>query len=102
MAQSEPLVERIMAYSVGVSYPAINASDIGRFAIPLPPLDEQLAISAFLDRETARIDQLIAGLDVHEIASGIMARMARLLKEYRSALITAAVTGQIDVRGLVQ
>jgi type I restriction enzyme S subunit len=65
---------------------------------PLPPLDEQRAIAAFLDRETAKIDGLIAGIASTDLASGAMARMARLLNEFRSALITAAVTGQIDVR----
>jgi type I restriction enzyme, S subunit len=68
-----------------------------RFPIPVPPLNEQRAIAAFLDRETARIDELIAGIAISEGASGMMAKMAGLMKEYRSALITAAVTGQIDV-----
>ncbi len=54
----------------------------------IPPRDEQTAIAAALDRETARIDALIA-----------KARYSiTLLKERRSALITAAVTGQIDLR----
>lgn len=60
LIQSDVFVQRIMAHSVGVSYPAINASDMGKFAIPVPPLDEQRAIAAFLDRETAKIDELIA------------------------------------------
>ena len=57
--------------------------------IPLAPLDEQRAIADFLDRETAKIDGLIAKVDT---------ATARL-REYRAALITAAVTGQVDVRG---
>lgn len=60
LAQSEPFVHAIVAHSVGVSYPAINASDIGRFYIPLPPITEQNSIAAFLDQETACIDTLIA------------------------------------------
>ena len=60
LVQSPVLVDRIVAYSVGVSYPAINPSDLGRLCIPIPPPDEQRAIAAFLDRETARIDALIA------------------------------------------
>jgi type I restriction enzyme S subunit len=86
LAQSEPLVERIMAHSVGVSYPAINASEIGRFTIPLPPLDEQRAIAAFLDRETAKIDELIAKKQ----------RLIELLKEKRQAVISRAVTKGLD------
>ncbi len=60
LAQCEAFVERIMAHSVGVSYPGINASEIGTFTVPLPPLDEQRAIARFLDHETAKIDELIA------------------------------------------
>ena len=58
---------------------------------PFPPSDEQSAIATFLDLETAKIDALIAEQN----------RLIRLLQERRSALISAAVTGQIDVRGLV-
>ena len=60
-----------------------------RFAFP--PLPEQLAIVAFLDRETARIDTLTTEAQ----------RAIDLLRERRSALISAAVTGQIDVRNAV-
>ena len=56
--------------------------------VPLPPLSEERAIAAFLDRETARIDALIA--KVREAIDR--------LKELRTALISAAVTGKIDVR----
>ena len=55
---------------------------------PLPPLPEQRAIAAFLDRETAQIDALVA--KVREAIDR--------LKELRTALISAAVTGKIDVR----
>ena len=54
----------------------------------IPPAPEQAAIVAALDRETARIDTLISATE-HSIT---------LLKERRSTLITAAVTGQIDLR----
>jgi len=52
------------------------------FRTPLPPLDEQRAIAAFLDRETARIDALIA----------TKRRFLVLLAEKRAALISRAVT----------
>lgn len=55
---------------------------------PLPPEPEQRAIAAFLDRETAKLDALVA-----KVREGI-----EKLKEYRTALISAAVTGKIDVR----
>jgi len=59
--------------------------------IPLPPLAEQQAIAVFLDRECARIDALI----------GKAEQAIVLLRERRSALIAAAVTGQIRVDGVV-
>lgn len=68
--------------SVGISYPAINASDLGDIRIPLPPLLEQRAIADFLDRETARLDALVAAKE----------RWLELLAEKRRALITRAVT----------
>lgn len=57
--------------------------------VPCPPLREQQAIADYLDRETVRIDQMVAKVE---------AAIERL-QEYRAALITAAVTGKIDVRG---
>ncbi len=56
----------------------------------LPPLPEQRAIAEQLDRELQRIRRLIARTETS----------IELLSERRSALITAAVTGKIDVRGL--
>ena len=82
VVQSDAFVERVVAYSVGVSYPAINPSDLVALGIPVPPLNEQRAIAAFLDRETARIDELIAKKQ----------RLIELLAEKRTALISHAVT----------
>ena len=56
----------------------------------LPPFREQEAIADFLDRETTKIDQMVAKIEA----------VIDRLQEYRSALITAAVTGKIDVRTL--
>ena len=81
-------VEEIVACSTGVSYPAINASKIRDLPIPLPLLNEQRAIAAFLQEEIAAID--------HSAAS--IATAVDRLREHRTALITAAVTGKIDVR----
>jgi len=75
-------IETVVSRSVGVSYPAINASEIGLISIPLPPLLEQQAIAAFLDRETGRIDTLIAKKK----------NLLTLLAEQRTALISRAVT----------
>lgn len=58
--------------------------------IALPPREEQTAIATFLDQETTKIDTLVT-----EARTAIT-----LLQERRTALISAAVTGQIDVRWL--
>ncbi|PAT33827.1 restriction endonuclease subunit S [Vandammella animalimorsus] len=68
--------------STGVSYPAINASDLGEIKISLPDIHSQRRIANYLDRETARIDRLIAEKE----------RMLALLEEKRSALISRLVT----------
>ena len=86
--QSEYMVNSIMSNSVGVSYPAINATDLVRLPVILFPIDEQREIVSFLKKETQKIDQM------SEATKGIIAK----LQEYRSALITQAVTGKIDVR----
>ena len=61
------------------------------FQFPQPPIAEQKAIASFLELETAKLDALTA-----EAQTAIT-----LLQERRTALISAAVTGKIDVRGLV-
>ncbi len=65
-----------------------TAEKLGNTEIVLPSPSEQRAIAAFLDRETQRIDALVEKVE----------RSIELLKEYRTALISAAVTGKIDVR----
>jgi type I restriction enzyme S subunit len=81
-------IESVVANSVGVSYPAIDASKMSCFLIATPGIEEQQGIAAFLDRETAKIDALVA--KIHEAIDR--------LKEYRTTLISAAVTGKIDVQ----
>ena len=75
-------VDTIVARSMGVSYPAVNASDIGMIPVPLPPVDEQRAIADFLDRETAKIDALVAKKKT----------LVERLKEKRTSLISSTVT----------
>lgn len=70
--------------------PQINNKHIYPARFPHPPRAEQEAIVAFLDEATAQIDRLIRNADE------AISRLA----EYRQALITSAVTGKIDVRGL--
>ncbi|MCP4220177.1 MAG: hypothetical protein GY765_36435 [bacterium] len=64
---------------------------VKEFRLAFPPLSEQQAIAAFLDRETAKIDALISKANT----------FIDKIKEYRTALISAAVTGKIDLRETV-
>ncbi len=86
VVQSEQFVQAVQAYSEGVGYPAINPVQLGRLAVWIPKLDEQHSIAAFLDRETAKIDALVAKKE----------RLIVLLQEKRAALITHAVTKGLD------
>ena len=61
---------------------------LNNFEVPIPPLEEQAAIVDEANRQTANLDFLIAET----------IRSIDLLKEQRTALISAAVTGKIDVR----
>ena len=74
---------------VGSTFKRINVDDIRNFAITLPPPNEQPTIVEYLANKLERYDSLIA------IAENAM----ELLRERRTALISAAVTGKIDVRG---
>jgi type I restriction enzyme S subunit len=70
----------------------LTGEQLRKYRFPKPPLEEQIAISHYLDTEMTKLDRLGT-----EIRSQLV-----LLRERRSALITAAVTGQIDVRGAIQ
>ena len=83
---AEGFVSDVIARSVGVSYPAINASELARLPIPLPTAPEQTAIATFLDRETAKIDALVAEQE----------KLIALLQEKRQAVISHAVTKGLD------
>jgi type I restriction enzyme S subunit len=81
VAQWEPLMLR-------AAQPHLNAEELASTLICCPPEYEQRRIAAHIARETDRLTELCQR--EKELTS--------LLLEYRSALITAAVTGQIDVR----
>ena len=68
--------------------PSISEGDQGILPFFVPPLQEQHAIAEFIDRETTIIDALVVNAET----------AIERLQEYRTALITAAVTGQVDVR----
>jgi type I restriction enzyme S subunit len=72
----------------GSTYDAVSSSEVSCLLIPLPSIKEQRTLASFLDRETANIDALVAKIQ----------EAIDRLKEYRTALISAAVTGKIDVQ----
>lgn len=80
--------QELQAIGKGAIQQYLSREEFSHLKIASPPLPEQHAIAAFLDRETARIDGII------EKINGSIEK----LNEYRSALISAAVTGKIDVR----
>lgn len=73
---------------IGSTFRRINVSAIRSLPVAIPPISEQRRIAALLDEQTAQIDELVAEAE----------RFIELSRERRAALITAAVTGQIDVR----
>ncbi|TWX65938.1 restriction endonuclease subunit S [Colwellia demingiae] len=75
-------IEEVVTRSVGVSYPAINSTDLINIKTPLIPINEQQKIANFLDHETAKTDTLIAKQE----------KLIELLKEKRQAVISHAVT----------
>jgi type I restriction enzyme S subunit len=72
----------------GAAQPKLTAERLSSIRLPKPSESEQRAIANYLDQETAKIDQMVEKVEV-AIAK---------IQEYRTALITAAVTGKIDVR----
>ncbi|MFT3783808.1 MAG: restriction endonuclease subunit S [Nibricoccus sp.] len=71
-----------------VAMPKINREKLGDYKIPVPPLDEQATIVEYIKKMTVFSDGLMAQAET----------AATLLQERRTALISAAVTGKIDVR----
>lgn len=82
----EYFISQVIARSVGVSYPAITASELMTLKCPVPDPDEQLAIADFLDRETAKLVRLI---DAQE-------RLIDLLEEKRRVAVARALTRGLD------
>lgn len=84
--------EQSQLHTRGATNQDLGLTRMIKIWLALPPCDEQNAIVAHLNEVTAAIDKLSA-----EAGAAI-----NLLSERRSALISAAVTGKIDVRGLAR
>jgi type I restriction enzyme S subunit len=77
-----------VSWSFGTQ-PNIGMEVLENLPVILPPIPEQAAIAAYLDKETEKLDGLVTTVE----------QAIERLQEYRTALITSSVTGKIDVRG---
>lgn len=90
-------IDAVDSHSFGSKMPRADWETVGHQPLPLPDIEVQQRIANFLDEKTARIDALIEKLGGRDSTAGGDQSMSLLglLSEYRSALITAAVTGQL-------
>ena len=80
--------DQVEIVQYGAAQKQFNISHAVDFSFPFPPLDEQRKIAVFLDFELAVLESMVAKVEA----------VIDRLTEYRQSLITAAVTGKIDVR----
>lgn len=78
----------IQRFKDGMGVPHLFQRDINKFDILVPPFEEQKRIADYLDKQTLNINNVIDKLN----------EQITKIKEYRQSLISAAVTGKIDVR----
>jgi type I restriction enzyme S subunit len=86
--ESHAVFQQFLSRQLGSALKHIHLVELRNVYLPLPALEEQQAICEYIDRETACLDRLVT-LNREQITR---------LHEYRQALISAAVTGKIDVR----
>lgn len=86
-AKSDAFTEQVSVFSKGMSYPAINSTDLSNLWITVPPISEQQKIADYLETQVSKINQAIALKTAH----------IEKLKEYKSVLINDAVTGKVRV-----
>lgn len=84
--QSSYMENTIRRIKGGMGVPHLFQEDLNKFYVPVPPVPEQTAIAAFLDRETGKIDALVEE----------QKRLIDLLKEKRQAVISHAVTNGLN------
>lgn len=86
-AKSDAFTEQVSVFSKGMSYPAINSTDLSNLWITVPPISEQQKIADYLETQVSKINQAIALKTAH----------IEKLKEYKSVLINDVVTGKVQV-----
>lgn len=88
LATFRAMRDEFRSLMIGSTHQTIYQPIAAAISVVVPPIDEQREIVAYIDRQTSQIDALIAKAE----------ELIGLARERRAALITAAVTGQIDVR----
>lgn len=86
------MTQELERLTFGATLKTIGMPDVKTLATPVPPISEQLEIVEYVAKAVSRLEEM----------SMKTRKAVELLQERRSALISAAVTGQIDVRGLAQ
>jgi type I restriction enzyme S subunit len=89
--RSKSCMDQLAQLMIGSTFKRVNVNEIRNLTVLMPPPGEQQAIADHLELENSKAETLTREAS----------RAIDLLKERRSALISAAVTGKIDVRGLV-
>ena len=84
--KSDAVLVQLAAGAIGATIKGINIRDLRRAILPLPPRAEQVTLRSWLSSKVTEIDRL----------SDSVLKSSILLKEYRTALVTAAVTGQFE------
>lgn len=84
--------EQSQLYTRGATNNDLGLTRLIKIWLALPPLDEQGRIATYLQKHTEQLDELIRAAE----------QAIELFRERRAALISAAVTGKIDVRGVVE
>lgn len=80
--------EQIVARVRGATVRGINIRDLKRIPLPVPPREEQVTIAGYLERELHAVGQVEGRASAH----------LRLIREYRTRLVSDVVTGKLDVR----
>lgn len=85
--RSNAFTEQVTVDSKGMSYPAINSTDLSRLFLAIPPIQDQTAIVTHIETQSSKIDKAIK----------LQEQQIEKLKELKSTLIENAVTGKIKV-----
>ena len=91
LLNSDAVYQQVLSTVGGATSPHVNIAEIINFAVPVPPLREQADIARKIEEASSGCDSLVEKSE----------EAISLLQERRSALVSAAVSGKIDVRGVV-